>query len=306
MQLALGPILYYWPRDTVFSFYEAAASWPVDIVYLGETVCSRRHLLRLNDWLELAARLEAAGKTVILSSQALIESESDLKTLRKLCTQEDFMVEANDMGAVRLLAGRVPFVAGATLNVYNAASLAHLARLGACRWVAPVEMSRAQLEQVLGRRPEGVASEVFAFGRMPLAFSARCFTARHYNLSKDDCRFRCLDHEEGLTVRTREGEALFVFNGIQTQSARVANLLPHLDELMKLGVEVLRISPRARATGEVVRAFRDALDGRLTPEAAAGRIARASPGDYCDGYWAGTPGMAWAPAAVDLALAGEA
>jgi hypothetical protein len=29
-------------------FYEQAASWPLDIIYLGETVCSRRHLLRLS------------------------------------------------------------------------------------------------------------------------------------------------------------------------------------------------------------------------------------------------------------------
>ena len=51
MQLALGPLLYYWPRLTVFDFYQAAAEWPVDIVYLGESVCSRRHELRLSNWL---------------------------------------------------------------------------------------------------------------------------------------------------------------------------------------------------------------------------------------------------------------
>ena len=89
MKLSFGPLLYYWSREDTLAFYEAAATWPVDCIYLGETVCSRRHLLRLADWLELAERLAATGKEVVLSSQTLIESESDLKALRKLIADEE-------------------------------------------------------------------------------------------------------------------------------------------------------------------------------------------------------------------------
>ena len=70
MKLALGPLLYYWPRQQVFDFYEAIASTAVDIVYLGETVCARRHELRVQDWAAIAARLAAAGKQAILGTQA--------------------------------------------------------------------------------------------------------------------------------------------------------------------------------------------------------------------------------------------
>ncbi len=296
MRLALGPLLYYWPREETLAFYEAAADWPVDIVYLGETVCSRRHLLRLNDWLALADRLLAANKEVALSTLPLVESESDLKAMRRLIAhvaehkeaqRGHLRVEANDWGAVRLaVKAGIPFVAGPTLNVYNPDTLGLLAELGAVRWVPPVEMSRDMLAAM--PVPAGVETEVFAYGRLPLAYSARCFTARHYNLQKDDCQFRCLDHPDGLRLATREGEDFLTLNGIQTQSGRVHSLAHHLPELR--GVQVLRLSPQHRHMQRVVTLFRALLDGTLPPAEAAAALQRWMPGQTCDGYWLGRAG----------------
>jgi collagenase-like PrtC family protease len=298
MKLSLGPLLYYWSREDTLAFYEAALAWPVDIVHLGETVCSRRHLLRLPDWLELAEKFAAAGKQAVLSSQTLIESESDLKALRKVVRGDDnagrFLVEANEWGAVRLLAeARRPFVAGPTLNAYNPDTLALLAQLGAVRWVPPVEMPRDMLATM--PVPEGMETELFAYGRLPLAFSARCFTARHYNLQKDDCQFRCLDHPDGLVLASREGEDFLCMNGIQTQSAKVMSLAHRLDELDAAVVDVLRISPQSRHTEKIVSLFRALLDGTLTPADAPAKLAPLMPNQPCDGYWLGQAGMAWQP-----------
>ncbi len=291
MKLALGPVLYYWDRDTLLGFYDEMADAPVDIIYLGETVCSRRHLLRLQDYLDMAERLAAAGKEVVISTQTLIESEYDVKTLRKIADNENFRVEANDMGAVRLLANKMPFVAGSTLNIFNPQTLDLLAGLGATRWVMPVEMSREALASVLRNRQTNPETEVFAYGRLPLAFSARCFTARHHNLQKDDCQFKCLDYEDGLALNTREGQPFLTLNGIQTQSALVHNLIGKLDTLQDAGVDVVRVSPQAHHSGEILRLFKECMEQHLTPAQALAQIEGLMPAASCNGYWYGKPGL---------------
>lgn len=291
MKLALGPLLYYWQRDAVFKFYESVATMPVDIVYLGETVCSRRHELRLADWLDIAQKLRAAGKDVVLSTQVLIESGSDVSMLHRITANGEFMVEANDMGAVKCLEGQGPFVGGPHLNIYNVPTLQWMAPLGLARWVIPLEMGRDDLALLQQGRPAGLQTEVFAYGRMPLAFSARCFTARHRNLPKDDCQFSCLAHGDGLLMRTREAESFLVLNGTQTQSAKVYNLVNEVASLRGLGVDVLRISPQWHDTAEVVGLFRAVLDGVRTGAQALAAMADLMPDQPCNGYWYGKPGL---------------
>lgn len=292
MKLTLGPLLYYWPRDTVLRFYETMATAPVDVVYLGEAVCSRRHELRLSDWLAVAGRLREAGKEVVLSTQVLIESGSDASTMHRIAANGDFTVEANDMGAVKALAGRCHFVAGPHLNLFNSPSLQWMADQGAIRWVPPLEMAQSDLALLQRDRPATVQTEVFALGRMPLAFSARCFTARHHNLPKDDCRFSCVNDPDGLLLQTREGEHFLVLNGIQTQSARVCNLVSELPALRTLGVDLLRLSPQSQHMAELIGLWRDAIDGRVSPRDADAAMAPLLPDQSCNGYWHGQPGMA--------------
>jgi collagenase-like PrtC family protease len=280
MKLAVGPIQYYWPRSAVWEFYASIIDAPVDIVYLGEVVCSRRHQLSLEDWLDLADALARGGKEAVLSTQVLTEGAGDLKLVRKMAGNGRYRVEANDMGAVRLLAGTQGWVAGPHLNIYNPQSLALLMELGATRWVAPVEVTRDIAQGLLQAQP--VEAEVFAHGRLPLAYSARCFTARRFNLQKEGCEYRCLAYPDGMALDTREGAAFLRLNGVQTQSARVYDLTADIASLREAGAGILRVSPQSQGTVEAIRALRAACDSSAPAPASE---------QACNGFWHGRPGL---------------
>lgn len=295
LKLALGPLRYCWPRAAVQDFYAAVADAPVDIVYVGEAVCSRRHELRHADWIEIAERLAARGVEVVLSTLPLIESEADLRLTRRIVDQDRFRVEANDMGAVRLLARRRPahgFVAGSTLNVFGPQALTLLAGEGATRWMSPPELAAGTLAALRAAAPAGIETEVLGWGRMALAYSARCFTARHHGLQKDQCDTRCLGLADGLLLKTREGVPFLNLNGIETQSAAVVSLLAELPSLVAAGVDVVRVNPQGQRSLEVLGLFRAALDGRIDGAEAARQSTELLPGPPCNGFWHGVHGAA--------------
>lgn len=282
--LSVGPVQYYWPRQTLTDFYADVADSPARTVCLGEVVCSRRHEMKPEDWLDLAKDLRQAGKEVVIGTQALLETEAELRSLRRWVEQDDFMLEANDAAAVHMLAGHTPWVLGLHVNIYSAPALAEYLALGATRWVPPVELSLQAVAQVNGGGAS-VQTEVFAFGRLPLALSARCFTARHHHLQKDACAFRCLEDPDGLTLRTREGQSFLALNGIQTQSGSVHCLLGQKQALVDAGVTRLRLSPTSQDFGEVVRQFDAVMNhGAPADEAITSLQALRLPGPLSNGF----------------------
>ena len=289
--LSLGPVQYFWSRDFMLDFYGHVADWPVDIVYLGEVVCAKRRALGHKDWLEIGDSLTRAGKQVYLSTMTLIEAASELGTLRRLCRNSEFPVEANDIAAVYQLSrlGK-PFVTGPAINIYNSRTLRKLIELGLQRWVLPLELGFDTVREMRNTAPD-TECEVFAWGRMPLAWSARCYTARSAGLTKDECGMLCAEDPDGRLIHTREDKPFLALNGIQTQSALTQNLAPHMNEMRSLGIDVLRLSPQAHSMGLVIRAFDELRRADYVSETTLQRLDELAPVATCDGYWRGGAGF---------------
>lgn len=291
MKLSIGPIQYFWERQQVLDFYQQAADSAAEIIYLGEVICSKRRLVKLEDWFAIGDELKQAGKEVVLSSLTLLEAASEMSSLKKLCRNDSFMVEANDISAVQLLstAGQ-SFVTGPSVNIYNSRSLNLLADKGLKRWVLPVELGLETLKDLQSQRPVGVETEVFALGRLPLAYSARCYTARSHNLPKDDCHFKCIDYPDGTLLKTREEQDFLILNGIQTQSALTHQVLDQLPELETLAVDILRISPQHKHTLEIIDIF-DAGRNGADLEPLGKELLSLLPLGACNGYLVEQAGM---------------
>lgn len=289
MNITLGPIPFYWSKEKVEDFYQQVKDWPVNRVCLGETVCAKRRQLAPADWFAIAEQLRAAGKEVAISTLALIEAKSELHALKRLCQDSEFTIEANDLAAVDILSALdLPFIAGPMLNIYNPQTLKILVKDGLTDWVMPVELGRDQLQQMLsGIAHENIAvnTELLVHGYLPLALSARCFTARSLDRPKDACKQACLAYEKGIEVFSQEQQRLFRLNGIQTLSGDTQDLLNDMEDIRAMPLSAIRISPSRFYMEPVVDAYSRALQGETVVADQPWLV------NSCNGYWHGEAGI---------------
>ncbi|TFZ53171.1 U32 family peptidase [Serratia proteamaculans] len=288
MKYALGPVQYYWPKTEVEEFYRQAVSSSAEIIYLGESVCTKRREMKVGDWLALAQEIARSGKQVVLSTLALLQAPSELNELKRYVENGEFLIEANDLGTVNMAAERrLPFVAGHALNCYNAYTLRLLHRQGMTRWCMPVELSRDWLAKLLEQCDElgfrqQFEVEVLSYGHLPLAYSARCFTARSEDRAKDECETCCIKYPQGRLMRSQEQQQVFVLNGIQTMSGYCYNLGNELTSMQGL-VDIVRLSPQGTETLALVERFRTNEQG-TQPLTLTDQV-------DCNGYWRRVAGL---------------
>jgi O2-independent ubiquinone biosynthesis protein UbiV len=290
--LTLGPLLFHWGADAWRDFYfRIADEADVGCVYLGEVVCEKRIGAVAKRFDAVRERLVAGGKEVVLSTLALIMSDDDLAAVKAMTGEADLLVEANDVAACALMAGR-PHAIGPYVNIYNEGTLAAFAGRGATRVCLPPELPAESLEILAADAPAEL--EVQVFGRFPLALSARCYAARARGLAKENCGFVCREDGDGLAVDTLDGDLFLAANGLQTLSGACGNLIAELGSLRDIGLSRFRLSPQSADMVAIARIFRDVLDGRMEAEAADRRLAELVPDmPFANGFYHGAEGAAF-------------
>ena len=287
--LTLGPVFFHWSPEKLADFYRRIADEaPVDRVHVGEVVCGKRMPFSDPAWPDVIERLERGGKEVAISTLSAPATVRERRNVQELCGDER-LVEINDITALPSRSGR-PFVTGPFVNVYNEAVARFLIDQGAITICPPVELSVAAVG-AMAQACAGAEFEIFAFGRLPLAVSGRCYHARHHGLHKDSCQFTCEKDPDGLAVDTLDGQQFLAINGLQTLSNQVQAYLPEPATLASRNIGRLRLSPHSANMVEVTRTYRDLLDGREDPDRARFTLSCLDlPGALVDGYAHGRPG----------------
>lgn len=291
--LIMGPLLFNWPAEKLHDFYARLADEaPIDLVHVGEVVCSKRQPFHLEAIAGAIERLQRGGKRIAVSTLALITLPRERKDCANTIRDWKCEVEVNDISALAYLDKGQPFRIGPYVNVYNESTLQFLAKLGASSVCLPPELPVEAVAVIAAAaRAWNVECEIWSFGRIPLAMSGRCYHARLDGLTKDSCQFGCSRDSDGLDVDTLDGQKFLAVNGVQTMSQSYCNMIGDVDRLTGAGVTALRLSPHSCDMVAVSKIFRDRLDDKLDSEEATRRMKDIC-GDVplCNGFLFGKSG----------------
>ncbi|MEQ9191149.1 MAG: U32 family peptidase [Alphaproteobacteria bacterium] len=292
--LTIGPLLFHWAPQKWLDFYARIADEaPVDTVYLGEVICSKRAPFIEPLYESARQRLTAGGKSVVMSGLAEVMTRPERRMAEKIADYDD-LVEANETATLYHLQGR-PFACGPYLNVYNELTLRYLAGLGATHVTLPPELRMPAIRTMAAAaKTLDLSVEVQVFGRIPLALSARCYHARAHGRVKNNCRFVCREDPDGMGLRTLDKTPFLAINGIQTLSHACLNLMAEMPVLSAAGVDAFRLSPHTCDMVRVSEAYRAVADGHMAATEGIEKLGEISiDAPFANGFIHGQAGHVW-------------
>ena len=175
--------------------------------------------------------------------------------------------------------------------------------LGAKRVVLARECSLKEIEEIRRKTSPELEIETFGHGAMCVSYSGRCLLS-NYMTGRDSNRGACAQpcrYQYALVEEKRPGEYFPVYEdekGTYILNSRDMCMIDHLQDLMDVGVDCIKIEGRAKSAyyaAIVTGAYRHVLDdlyaGRPVDPVWRDEVDRVSHRLYSTGFYYGQPGQ---------------
>ena len=174
---------------------------------------------------------------------------------------------------------------------------------GASRVILARELSLEEIRTIREKTPPELEVEAFVHGAMCVSYSGRCLLS-NYMTGRDSSRGACAQpcrYQYALMEEKRPGEYFPVFEdeqGTYIMNSRDMCMIDHLDDLLAVGLDSLKIEGRAKSAyyaAIVTGAYRHCLDaaaeGQEPDPVWRDEVDHVSHRHYATGFYYGPPGQ---------------
>lgn len=292
---------------------EAAITFGADAVYLGGLSYGMRASSATFDYDRLKKAVDYAHKLrrkIYLTCNTLprnqeIDHFPDFVQQVVACGVDAFIV--TDLGILSLIkkyASQISVHISTQAGIVNYEAARAFYEMGAQRVVLARELSLDEIAEIRAKTPGNLELEAFVHGAMCVSFSGRCLLS-NYLVNRDANRGECAQPCRWgyhLMEEKRPQQFFPVFEdstGTYILNSKDLCMLPHLDQLAKVGVSSFKIEGRAKSSyyvSTITNAYRIGLDllkehsdSYPLPDWVKEEVYKVSHRDYCTGFYFGHP-----------------
>ncbi len=291
---------------------EMAVAYGADAVYLAGTSFGMRSFagnFEGEDLKRAAAYCKARGVDVHATCNTMPRNDEAARLPQWLSLLEEAGVTAVILADVGVLALAKKYAPSLKIHISTQASVSNYqaARawhdLGADRVILARELSLPEIAEIRAKTPKELEIETFAHGAMCVSYSGRCLLS-NYMTGRDANRGACAQpcrYQYALMEEKRPGEYFDVYEdekGSYIMNSRDMCMIDHLDDLMRVGVDCIKIEGRAKSAyyaAIVTGAYRHVLDdlaaGRPVDRVWRDEVEHISHRHYSTGFFYGQPGQ---------------
>ena len=226
-----------------------------------------------------------------------------LSWLEELGVDAIILADVGVLSLAKQYAPHVPCHISTQASIVNYQSARAWHDLGASRVILARELSLDEVAELKAKAPRGLEVECFVHGAMCVSWSGRCLLS-NYMTGRDASRGACAQpcrYQYALMEEKRPGEYFPVFeeNGETfIMNSRDMCMIDHIPELLRAGVDSLKIEGRAKSAyyaAMTAAAYRHGVDaaaeGRPLDPAWRAEVDKVSHRHYSTGFWFGQPGQ---------------